>query len=189
MRHDGLHPHAAPGATDDELLCELAGREIDRQHAHAALLWLRATHVRLRAEAARQGKLTGALCTPGEWNDPDTYAALQTALAPTHLSALPLWGAWWAGSHFSATLFAFLERETDGLTAHVTLEDEQGNVVEQLTRPCPPAGGDLGVLRATLPGSPCALTLCTKLTQGDSVVEQSQIPVYVGLRGVLEGAF
>ena len=96
-----------------ELLLEAAGKPLDPQSPDVAavLLWLRAVRVRLSAEAARQGRFSGSLCAPGVWQDEDVYAALQTALAPTHISALPLRGAWFAGSRFSASIRAFVEPE------------------------------------------------------------------------------
>ena len=35
----------------------------------------------------------------------------------------------------------------------------------------------------------CVLTLCASLSKGAEIVEQSQIPVYVGVKGMLEAAF
>src|SRR5699024_7651977 len=95
--------------TADDILLELSGRALDPQDAavRSTLAWLDALCVRLRAEAARQGRLTGALCAPGDWNKPDIADALACALAPVHLSPLPLRGAWWTGAHFSASLWVF----------------------------------------------------------------------------------
>ena len=33
------------------------------------------------------------------------------------------------------------------------------------------------------------LTLCASLSKGAEIIEQSQIPVYVGVNGMLEAAF
>lgn len=176
-----------------ELLLEAAGKPLDPQSPDVAavLLWLRAVRVRLSAEAARQGRFSGSLCAPGVWQDEDVYAALQTALAPTHISALPLRGAWFAGSRFSASIRAFVEPEksADDLIVRAYLEDENGKKLATLKRPCPPDGGEIGLLECTLPHSVCVLTLFASLSRGNQVMEQNQIPVYVGEKGMLEAAF
>ena len=187
-------PSAPPaGLTAVELLREASGRTLvpDDAHTLAVLDWLRAFSVRLRAEAARQGRVTGPLCFPGEWNKPDIAAALDTAFAPTHLSALPLFGAWWVSTHFSAALRVFLApgEETEGLTCEAVLEDEQGKTLARVFVPCPKGGGDIGVLQAFLSHKPGVLTLYTRLRREEAVIEESQMPVYVGVRGMLETAF
>ena len=187
-------PRTPPAdATPAELLLEAAGRELDAQSPNiaAVLLWLRAVRIRLLAEAARQGRFSGALCPPGVWQDEDVFAALQTALAPTHLSALPLCGAWFAGSAFSASVSAFVDARDadDGLIARAWLEDDDGRRLATLKRPCPPRGGEIGILECALPNNACVLTLCASLSKGAEIVEQNQIPVYVGVNGMLEAAF
>ena len=180
-------------ATPAELLFEAAGRELDAQSPNiaAVLLWLRAVRIRLLAEAARQGRFSGALCPPGVWQDEDVFAALQTALAPTHLSALPLCGAWFAGSAFSASVSAFVDARDadDALIARAWLEDDDGRRLATLKRPCPPRGGEIGILECALPSAACVLTLCANLSKGAEIIEQSQMPVYVGVNGMLEAAF
>ena len=106
---------AFPRAVDDtmtpeELLLEASGRALnpDEESVRAVLDWLSAVAVRLRAEAARQDRFAGALCRPGELENDDVCEALRTAFAPLHLSALPMYGAWWTGMRFSAALEAFL---------------------------------------------------------------------------------
>ena len=187
-------PRTPPAdAAPAELLFEAAGRELDAQSPNiaAVLLWLRAVRVRLLAEAARQNRFSGALCPPGVWRDEEGFAALQTALAPTHVSILPLCGAWFAGSAFSATVCAFVdERDADDdLLVRAWLEDDDGKRLTVLKRPCPPRGGEIGLLTCTLPSEACVLTLCAALTKGSEIIEQSQIPVYVGVKGMLEAAF
>lgn len=189
-----------PGVTCAELLRDAAGFPVDphAQSARDVLAWLRAVSVRLRAEAARQGRLEGAFCAPGEWNLPDVEEALCTALAPVHLSALPLLGAWWTGSRFSASLCALIEpqalpaavrQSSHPLRVQAMLEDEESDVLARLDADCPAKGGEIGVLEAALPDAPCVLTLITRILCGDAVVEQSSMPVYVGERGQLEAAF
>lgn len=184
-----------PLMTDAELLAEAAGSPLspDDPHVQDILLWLRAVSVRMRAEAARQGRFSGALCTPGERNQNDVSDALRTAFAPTHLSALPLCGAWWICSRFSASVHAFLPEgrygREDPLVAQVFLEDEEGQRLAQLRAPCRSAGGYVGLIEAVLPDHPCVLTLHTQLTLHDEVLEQTTLPVYVGERGALEAAF
>ena len=187
-------PRTPPAdATPAELLFEAAGRELDAQSPGiaAVLSWLRAVRVRLLAEAARQNRFSGALCPPGVWQEEDVFAALQTALAPTHISALPLRGAWFAGSRFSASIRAFVEPEksADDLIVRAYLEDENGKKLATLKRPCPPGGGEIGLLECALPNAVCVLTLFSSLSHGNQVIEQSQIPVYVGEKGMLEAAF
>ena len=187
-------PRTPPAdATPAELLFEAAGRELDTQSPNiaAVLLWLRAVRVRLLAEAARQNRFSGALCPPGVWQDEDVFAALQTALAPTHVGALPLCGAWFAGSKFSASIHAFVdERDAgDNLIARAWLENDDGERLAALKRPCPPRGGEIGLLTCILPSEACVLTLCVRLSKGGEIIEQSQIPVYVGVKGMLEAAF
>ena len=187
-------PRTPPAdATPAELLFEAAGRELDAQSPSiaAVLSWLRAVRVRLLAEAARQNRFSGALCPPGVWQEEDVFAALQTALAPTHLSVLPLCGAWFAGSKFSASVCAFVDApDANGdLIARAWLEDEDGKRLATLKRPCPPQGGAIGILECALPDSACVLTLCASLSRGGEEIEQSQIPVYVGAKGMLEAAF
>lgn len=187
---------ADPLSTPAQLLRELAGRIIDPSHAQTqeVLAWLRAVRVRLNAEAARQGRFTGPLCAEDEWDQPDIADALRTAMAPVHLSALPLYGAWWAGAHFSAALQAAVDSsalpDADAqLYASASLEDGEGRVLAALRAPCSRAGGYIGVLEAALPDTACALTLYTSISCGDAVLEQSELPVYVGARGLLEAAF
>lgn len=187
-------PRTPPAdATPAELLFEAAGRELDTQSPNiaAVLLWLRAVRVRLLAEASRQNRFSGALCPPGVWQDEDVFAALQTALAPTHVGALPLCGAWFAGSKFSASIHAFVdERDAgDNLIARAWLENDDGERLAALKRPCPPRGGEIGLLTCILPSEACVLTLCARLSKGGEIIEQSQIPVYVGVKGMLEAAF
>jgi len=176
-----------------ELLHEASGLPLDSQDAgvHGALLWLRALSVRLRAEAARQQRYQGALCAAGEWDNPDIAAALTTAFAPLHLSALPLCGAWWTGTRFSAALEAFIPagQYEDTLLAQAVLEDGEGNVLARLDAPCKPSGGYAGVIEAALPDHPCVLELTTRLLLGNDVIEESALPIYVGERGQLEAAF
>lgn len=184
-------PIPPAGTSESELLLEAAGRSLDPslEDVQDVLRWLRALRVRLRAEAARQGRLSGGICAPGAWDDPDIFAALQTTLAPLHLSALPLFGAWWTGSHFSASLHAFIPESAGTLRAEALLEDEQGNSLARLDCTCPAGGGSIGILEAPLPDKPCVLTLFTRLYDGDVLAEESQLPIYVGLRGILEAAF
>lgn len=175
-----------------QLLQEASGRTLNPSDPHVAdvLTWLRAFSVRLRAEAARQQRYAGALCAPADPDMPDVADALRTALAPMHLSALPLCGAWWTGTHFSASLELFApDRSADGLCARAALEDADGHTLAQLSSPCPAGGGYIGVLETALPDHPCVLELTTQLLRGKEVVEQSVLPVYVGERGPLEAAF
>ena len=179
-----------PGMTPAELLDEAAGKRVDAGRAAEVLTWLRAVRVRLHAEAVRQGRAQGAFCAPGEWNQADILDAVRTALAPTHLSALPLYGAWWTGTHFSASVQAFVHAgETRALRAVVSLEDAQGNALARLDAPCPARGGMLGLIEARLPETPCVLELTCRLLDGETAVETHTLPVYVGERGPLEAAF
>ena len=179
-----------PGMTPAELLDEAVGKRVDAGRAAEVLTWLRAVRVRLHAEAVRQGRAQGALCAPGEWNQPDILDAVRTALAPTHLSALPLYGAWWTGTHFSASVQAFVHAgETRALRAVVSLEDAQGNALARLDAPCPARGGMLDLIEARLPETPCVLELTCRLLDGETAVETHTLPVYVGERGPLEAAF
>lgn len=192
-------PRSIPAdLTPAEILLEVSGRPLNPWDSgvRSVLEWLRALFVRLRAEAARQGRLSGAICAPGEWHIPDIADALSTALAPLHLGVLPLCGAWWAGSHFSASLHAFVpqgalspQQRALSLTATAILEDEEGNVLARCDCVCPPEGGALGTISAILPESSCVLQLTTCIQCGGTTLEQSVLPVYVGTRGMLEAAF
>ena len=181
--------------TPGEFLAEAAGSSLppEDEQVQSVLLWLRAVSVRLCAEAARQGRYAGALCAPGEWTQPDIYDSLRTAFAPLHLSAMPLYGAWWSASRFSAMIHAFIPSGAysagDPLIASAVLEDEEGQEIARLRAPCRHTGGHIGVLEAQLPENPCVLTLTTQLLLHDQVLEESAIPVYVGRRGPLEAAF
>ena len=178
--------------TQEEMLLEASGRQLDAgaESVRDALLWLRAVQIRLRAEAARQGRYQGALCSAREWAHDDIYAALRTAFAPVHLSALPLCGAWWTGTRFSASLEAFLPEESAGeeIQAICVLEDDDGMELSRFSAPAG-RGGYLGVIEAQLPDHPCVLTLRCMLLSGERIVEESALPVYVGERGQLEAAF
>ena len=181
------------GASPEELLEEAAGFPVDADApgTHAVLQWLSAVELRLCAEAARQGRLTGPLCAADALKNPDAQEALRTALSPLHVSALPLRGAWWTRSHFSASVRAFLPEELPDtpLRALAVLEDEAGTPLVRMELLCPPEGAGQGLLEAELPDAPCVLTLSTRLLAGDTVLEQSALPVYVGERGPLEAAF
>ena len=177
--------------TPDELLYEASGRRLDcgDEGVRASLAWLRAVQIRLRAEAARQGRYQGALCSVRESENPDIFDAICTAFTPVHLSALPLCGAWWTGTHFSATLEAFLPAEHDGkISATAALEDEEGNILASMEKACT-RSGYVGVIEAQLPEKACVLSLVCRLMQGNTVMEESSLPVYVGELGPLEGAF
>ncbi|MGN0777085.1 MAG: hypothetical protein ACI4MM_10465 [Candidatus Ventricola sp.] len=187
---------AMPRAVDTtlaprELLLDAAGRPLDPgdEGVRGVLAWLGAVSVRLRAEAARQGRFTGALCAPGELACADVCDALRTAFAPLHLSALPLYGAWWTGMRFSASLQAFLPPdETRALTAAAALEAENGELLAQLNMPCT-RSGSAGVLEAMLPSRACVLTLSCRILCEGEILEESVLPVYVGALGPLETAF
>ena len=195
------HPRRPdPDALPAELLADLAGRRLDPAAAEAqdVLAWLRAVSVRLAAEAFVQGRLSGPLCAPGAWQRPDVADALRIALAPVHLSALPLYGAWWTLSRFSASLYAVaapaqlpaaVRQSGEPVMALASLEDEEGNVLASFEGACPNGGGPIGTLSALLPEQACALTLHTRLVCGGAVIEQSDMPVYIGDRGLLEAAF
>lgn len=181
-----------PSLTPADMCFDLAGRALSPEDGDVAavLEWLRAVSLRMRNEAIRQGRLQGAHCAPGEWEKPDVFDAIETAMRPLHLSALPLCGAWWTGNRFSASLSAMIPSdETRMLRAEAVLEDAQGEVLARFDAPCPKAGGPLGLIEATLPDAPCALELITRLYAGKSVIEESSMPVYVGHRGALEAAF
>lgn len=193
----GMARIADPDMTPADLLHDAAGRALNPadEGVRAVLGWLSAVAVRLRAEAARQQRYTGALCAPGEWDQPDVADAIACALAPLHLSALPLLGAWWTGTRFSAALEAFVPDDLQHslLTARAVLEDDEGSELARIDRPFVPRtqgrGAPVGVIEATLPDTPCVLTLTTSLYHGDALLEESSLPVYVGLRGPLEAAF
>ena len=190
------YPRAAdPDLLPAELLNEAAGREVDLQaeDTQAVLAWLRAFAVRLRAEAMRQGKSSGPLCAPGEYRQRDVAEAIATALAPVHLSALPLCGAWWTGARFSASLQAFIPKAILSvdkfIRACASLEDSEGNVIARTEFPCAPWRSGTGLLEAALPDTPCVLELVTRLYADEEILEESTMPVYVGARGALEAAF
>ena len=171
--------------------------DISDEGVSNTLSWLSAVSVRLRAEAARQNRLTGPLCAPGQLAQPDIADALLAALTPMHLSALPLLGAWWAGTRFSAALEAFIGDQVAAwyrtLTASAVLEDEEGHEIARVDRPFAPRsdgrGTPVGVIEATLPDTACVLTLTCRLMDGHTVLEENSLPIYVGLRGPLEAAF
>lgn len=178
-------------STDEELFFDAFGRRInpDDKATLDPLRSLRTLLIRLRAEAARQGQYSGALCAAGEWDDEAICAALRAAFAPTHLSALPLRGAWWSLSQFSASLHAFLPADApQPLTAEAVLEAADGSVLARVQKPCPPGGGSLGLLSCPLPETACVLSLRTRLLCEETVLEESVLPVYVGERGPLEAA-
>ncbi|MGN0772305.1 MAG: hypothetical protein ACI4MP_00750 [Candidatus Ventricola sp.] len=185
-------PRAVDGTlTPCELLFEAAGRALDpgEEGVRSVLTWLCAVSVRLRAEAARQGRFSGSLCAPGALASGDVCEALRTAFAPLHLSALPLYGAWWTGARFSASLEAFVPpEETRPLSAAAVLEDENGKALAQLHMPCL-RSGHLGVLEAALPSRPCVLTLSCRILYEGETLEEHALPVYVGALGPLEAAF
>lgn len=193
----GMTRTADPDMTPADLLYDAAGRALDPadEGVRAVLGWLCAVAVRLRAEAARQLRYAGALCEPGEWNQPDISDAIACALAPLHLSALPLLGAWWTGTRFSAALEAFVPEDMQHnlMTARAVLEDDAGSELARIDRHFVPRaqgrGAPVGVIEAMLPDTPCVLTLTTSLYHGDVLLEESTLPVYVGLRGPLEAAF
>ena len=179
--------------TPDDMLFEASGRHLDLDSCGvgAALDWLRAVQIRLRAEAVRQGRYQGTICSLKELDSEDIRDALRTALSPLHLSALPLSGAWWTSTRFSASLEAFIPSsvlQAGAVDALAVLEDESG---EELTRVYVPLsrGGYLGVIEYPLGSEPCVLTLSCSLMRAGEVLETSTMPVYVGDRGPLEAAF
>ena len=177
--------------TAQELLYDACGRRLDREDegVRASLAWIRCVQIRLRAEAARQGRWQGALCSAQETKDPEILEAIRTAFAPVHLSALPLSGAWWTGTRFSASLEAFIAPgQGNGIHAIAVLEDEDGHEIAQFEKPCPKSGY-IGVIEAQLPDHACVLTLTCRLMQDGKEIEQSVLPVYVGALGPLEAAF
>ena len=183
---------ADPDMTPGDMLLDTAGHEVNTEdeNTQAVLAWLRAVSVRLRTEAIRQGQLTGAYCAPGEWNAPDVAEAIKTALAPLHLSVLPLCGAWWTCSRFSASLRAFIPegRDRANLRAEAVLEDAQGETLARAEFPCAQKADALTLLETVLPDHACVLEITARLWDGETIIEESTLPVYVGGRGVLEAA-
>lgn len=177
----------------EEMLLEAGGRMIDSASpgVQDALRWLRAVQIRMRAEAARQGRYQGALCSAQDIHCSDVVDALHTAFSPVHVSALPLSGAWWTGTRFSASLEACFPRkllEQGSIYACAVLEDDDGAELARVYAPCAKSGY-VGVIEAQLPDTPCVLTLrCALLCRGEAI-EENMLPVYVGERGPLEAAF
>lgn len=179
------------GMSKEEMLLKASGRALEGDSVHDALVWLRAVQIRLRAEAARQGRYRGALCGAQEIRNSDVCDALRTAFSPVHLSALPLNGAWWTRTRLCASLEAFIPKEMlSGETIHAlaVLEDDDGNEFARFAAPCK-RSGYIGVIEAALPDGPCVLTLRCALLRGGETIEESMLPVYVGDRGPLEAAF
>ncbi len=179
--------------TEEEMLLEASGRLIDSASPGVkdALKWLRAVQIRMRAEAARQGRYQGALCSAQDIRCSDVVDALHTAFSPAHMSALPLSGAWWTGTRFSASLEACFPRsllEQGPVHACAVLEDDDGAELARVYAPCAKSGY-VGVIEAQLPDMPCVLTLHCALLCGEKVIEENMLPVYVGERGPLEAAF
>lgn len=174
--------------TDEDMLLDVSGKrlDMDAQNVRDALAWLRTVQIRLRAEAMRQGRYQGALCSAAETDDADVQEAIGTAFAPVHLSALPLSGAWWTGTRFSASLEAFVFGEP--IDACAVLEDEHGTELARAEYSCKNSGY-LGVIEAKLPDTPCVLMLRCRLSRNGEIIEENELPVYVGERGVLEAAF
>lgn len=182
-----------PEMTDEEMLLEVSGRTLDQDatNVQEALLWLRAVQIRMRAEAVRQRRYQGALCRAEDILCRDMQDALHTAFSPVHLSALPLSGAWWTGTRFSASLEAFFPEglcEEEKIQVCAVLEDDDGMELARFTAPCR-RSGYVGVIEAQLPDAPCVLTLRCALLQGERAIEENMLPVYVGERGPLEAAF
>jgi len=180
-------------ATDRELLFDAAGREIDPDEMEAAqtINALRTLMMRLRAEAARQGQYAGPLCAPGEWREREIAGAIRTAFAPLHLSVLPLRGAWWAQSFFSATIQAFIPQEerNGAYSAEAELLGADGTSIASLRRDIARLDGPLGIIEGRLPDKACRLTLRARLRRSGAMVLEEEFPVYVGVRGPLEAAF
>ena len=179
--------------TRDDMLLDASGKKLDAEaeNVRDALAWLRVVQIRLRAEAARQGRYQGALCSAEEAENSEIQDALRTAFAPVHLSALPLSGAWWTGTRFSASLEAYVPEKTqenEAVQARAVLEDDEGEALAQV---CVSVNrsGYIGVIEAQLPDHPCVLTLRCMLLRGGEVIEESVLPVYVGERGPLEAVF
>lgn len=189
----GMPSMPPAGTTDAELLADAAGTAVQPDDPHVArtLEDLRAFQLRLRAEAARQGQYTGALCQIGEWRKATIADALSQALAPLHLSVLPLRGAWWAGSVFSATAHVFIpeDERCGAYSAQLDLLGERGEIIASLCRDVSVLGGALGVIRGRLPDHACVLTLRARLLRSGAVIETQTLPVYVGERGALQAAF
>ena len=117
--------------------------------------------------------------------------ALKTAFAPVHLSVLPLSGAWWTQTHFSASLEAFMPKLSvidDDIQVLCVLEDDDGTELAKVSAKRR-SGGYVGVIEAKLPDKPCVLTLRCMMIQDEKTLEETMLPVYVGERGVLEAAF
>lgn len=179
--------------TDEEMLDEAAGKKMDgsAQSVRDALSWLRSVQIRLRAEAARQGRYQGALCSAADLANSDVRDALKTAFAPVHLSVLPLSGAWWTQTHFSASLEAFMPKLSvinEDIQVLCVLEDDDGTELAKVSAKRR-SGGYVGVIEADLPDEPCVLTLRCMMIQNEKTLEETMLPVYVGERGVLEAAF
>ena len=179
--------------TPGEMMDEACGRrmDLDLPGVSDALAWLRAVQIRLRAEAVRQGRYQGPICSMQDLESGDVCDALRTAFASLHLSALPLSGAWWTGTRFSASLEAFVPEHVlrDGpVDALAVLEDDEGKELARVYVPCS-RGGYLGVIEYSLGDDPCVLTLSMSISRAGDVLEQSAFPIYVGERGPLEAAF
>ncbi len=180
-------------ADDRDLLLDAAGRDVDINDpkTEQTMEALRALMIRLRAEAARQGQYTGALCAPGEWREAQIAGAIKAAFKPLHLSVLPLRGAWWANSFFSAAVQAFIPQEEmrGAYSAEAELLDGEGACIASFSRDVTWRDGTLGIIEGRLPEHACVLTLRARLRRSGAVVETQEFPVYVGVCGPLEAAF
>ena len=85
-------------------------------------------------------------------------------------------------------LCSMISPPLDKLAHRVSTQASLGRM--QVRRPIsPPRGGEIGLLTCILPSEACVLTLCASLSKGGEIIEQSQIPVCVGVKGMLEAAF
>lgn len=160
LRPDRLPAHPGPAdATPAELLFEAAGRELDTQSPNiaAVLLWLRAVRVRLLAEAARQNRFSARSARPASGRTRMFSPPCKPRLRRRTSALCPCAGAWFAGSKFSASIHAFVdERDAgDNLIARAWLEDDDGERLAALKRPCPSRGGEIGLLTCILPSEAC----------------------------------
>ena len=170
-------PRALPEKVPDpELLRQVCGADSLSADAETRLKKLL---LRLRLDGAALGLYAGPIAFPGILTNP-LYEALTEAAASPHVAAAPLFGAWFAGSHFSCRLGIL--NAPEGSRGHASLH-LKGVCLAEIDF----SAAEQPILEAVLPDETGILSLETSLTLPDGITLCGEpLPVPVGKRVPLQ---
>lgn len=198
-----LWAHRARGGLDLPALREWFDASLEEPSSAVRLTRaLQAETIRYTVERARMrssaasGVFAGhaldrlpSICSPALF-DGDTprpaYYALESALRPLHACARLDSMGYYCGTGFEATLCLLCDKIVIGpLTVRAGLYLPDGTLLAEASFDTPPETAEVGVLKATLPDYPCALTLRLTAERFGAVLDVNDYTICVALHSLL----